>query len=180
VKYLRYIFSEFLIYSTNHLVNHVPAHWFRLFWYRTVMRFKIGPKSSVLLGTHFDTRQNVNIGAGSTINERCRLDNRGGLFIGDSVSISADVILLTADHDVQSSHFEGRTRPIQIGDHVFIGTRAMVLPGVKLGEGCVVAAGSVVTKDVPAFAIVAGIPAKKIGERNQSLQYDAYYRRLLH
>jgi maltose O-acetyltransferase len=63
-------------------------------------------------------------------------------------------------------------------DYAWIGVRAIVLPGVTLHEGCVVGAGSVVTKDFERYSIVAGVPAKKIGERNPDLQYDLEYRPL--
>jgi acetyltransferase-like isoleucine patch superfamily enzyme len=60
---------------------------------------------------------------------------------------------------------------VLIEDYVFIGTRAMILPGVILGKGCAVAAGAIVTKSVVPFTIVAGVPAKPIGHRVENLEY---------
>ena len=120
------------------------------------------------------------MGEGSVINERCRMDNRGGLEIGRSVSISADVIVLTADHDAESAVMEGRTRPVKIEDYVWVGTRAMILPGVTVGRGAVIAAGAVVTKSVPEYTIVAGVPARPVKTRTKNLNYECYYRRLFH
>ena len=83
---------------------------------------------------------------------------------------------MTADHDVQDGAFTARLRPVNIGDYVFIGIRALILPSVSIGNGAVVAAASVVTTDVPPFAIVSGNPAKIIGWRSKDLNYSLDYR----
>jgi maltose O-acetyltransferase len=67
---------------------------------------------------------------------------------------------------------------VRIEDYVFVGTRALILPGVTIGRGAFVGAGTVVTKDVAPFAIVAGCPAKQIGSRPANLQYEIRYDRL--
>jgi len=66
---------------------------------------------------------------------------------------------------LEGEDFSARIEPVQIEDYVFIGPRAIILPGVKIGKGAVIAAGAVVTKDVSDFEIVGGVPAKVIGER---------------
>jgi len=114
----------------------------------------------------------------SVINERCRLDNRGTLRIGSNVSISSEVCILPADHDPQSESFAGRNRAVEIEDYAFIGTRAIILPGCKIGHGAFIAAGSVVTKEIAPFSIVAGNPARTIGQRPQNLNYQIDYDRL--
>lgn len=124
----------------------------------------------------FDTIGNITIGENTTINRGCRLDGRGGLTIGNNVSISAETCILTAEHDIQSSDFKGREEPVRIEDYVFAGTRAMILPGVSLYKGAVVAAGAVVSKDVEAYTVVGGIPARFIGKRNSNLDYDCSFR----
>ena len=129
------------------------------------------------MGAQFDTKGDFKLGDNSTINQDCRLDNRGGLEIGNNVSISANVCVLTADHDPQSADFAGRNRQVRIADYVFVGTRAMILPGVTIGRGAVVAAGAVVTKNVAERSIVAGCPAKEIGTRQADLNYEINYGR---
>lgn len=175
---------DILLYVCNRIVAKIPSHTIRLAFYRKVMRFEIGDSSFVFMDAWFDTNHvpgtgsHFRMGSNSVINQRCRLDNRGGITIGSNVSISADSIILTGDHDPQSPEFAGRSKPVVIKDRVFVGTRAMILPGVSIEEGAVVAAGSVVTKDVPAHTIVAGVPAAPIGTRNQELHYTINYGRL--
>jgi acetyltransferase-like isoleucine patch superfamily enzyme len=166
------------LYVTNHIIARIPLHWVRLLFYRKVMKVTIGKGSSIYMDVWFDTVGSLIIGENTTINQKCRLDARGGLTIGNNVSISAEVCILTAEHDIQSPDFRGSVGPVRIDDYVFAGTRSMILPGVSLHEGSVVAAGAVVTRDADAFTVVAGIPARAIGKRNTNLEYNCFYRRL--
>jgi acetyltransferase-like isoleucine patch superfamily enzyme len=100
------------------------------------------------------------------------LDSRGGLTIGDNVNISDEVAIWTAEHDIQSPTFAYTTAPVVIGARAWLCFRSIILAGITLGEGCVVASGAVVTKDVAPFTVVAGIPAKVIGSRNRHLTYQ--------
>jgi len=175
---LRYIVSEVVLHITHHIIACIPSHWVRLLFYRRVMRFQIGQDSYIFMGAWFDMRGNFVMGDHCVVNQRCRLDTRGGIYIGNNVSISAEVCILTADHDPQSPTFAGRVGRVSIQDYAFIGTRALILPGVTIGEGAVVAAGAVVTRDVAPYTIVAGVPARKIGERCRSLNYTISYGRL--
>jgi len=161
---MRVFASELLLYVTNRWIGHFPSHRFRIWFYRKFMKFRIGSKTSVFLDCTFDCSKNLVIGNNCVINGGCRLDTRGGISIGDNVSISAEVIILTADHDLNEG-MAGRNRGVVIEDYVWIGTRALIMPGVTLGRGAVVAAGAVVTKNVEEFAVVAGVPAKTIKTR---------------
>jgi acetyltransferase-like isoleucine patch superfamily enzyme len=172
--------SEFKLYLCNHIVSIIPSHIFRLWFYRKIMKFRIGSRSNIFLNCSFDCTKNFSIGENSVINANCRIDTRGGIEIGNSVSISSDVVILTADHDMDSMNFAGSTRAVCIADYVWIGTRAMILPGVKIGKGAVVAAGSVVTKNVEPYNVVGGVPAKFIKKRNENLEYKIDYQRLFH
>lgn len=142
------------------------------------MEFTIGKHSTFFMRCVFDFKKGLIIGENSVVNARCRIDNRGGVRIGDNVSISSDVTILTADHDMDSPTFAGRNRPVIIGDYVWVGTAAMIMPGVSIGKGAVIAAGSIVTKNVAPYHVVAGIPAKFIKERKRDLIYKASYKRL--
>ena len=159
-------------YVTNHIVCHIPSFGFRRFWYSRVLGVRFGERAGVHLGCYFwfygpgqVRRDGVSIGANSRINRDCSIDVRGGVRIGDNVSISPEVVISTAAHSAFDPKFRVELRPVVIEDQVWIGMRAMILGGVTLGRGSVVAAGAVVTKDVPPLTIVAGIPARPVGTR---------------
>ena len=168
-----------LIYLTNYVINNVPSFAVRHAWYRRVLGIQIGRDAGIHLGCYIWSygprqirRDGLTIGDYSRINRDCCLDARGSLRIGNNVSVSAEVMVLTAAHGVNDPDFRVETSPVVIEDHVWIGVRAIVLPGVTLGRGSVVAAGSVVTRDVPPLAIVAGVPAKPVGTRSsEALAY---------
>lgn len=110
------------------------------------------------------------------INFGCLFDGRKfHIRTRHDVSIGPEASILTLGDDPQSSDFCDRGGDVVIGDRVWIGYRAIVLPGVTIGEGAVIGAGAIVTKDVEPFAIVAGNPAKKIGERTKDLRYSLQY-----
>ncbi len=169
-----------LLYICNHVISHIPSHTIRLAFYRKLMGCDIGSHSHILLGAFFRTRNNFKMGCNSIINQDCELDNRGYLTIGSNVSISSRVSILTQDHDILSPDFVGRAKPVVIEDYVFIGVGSIVLPGVTIHKGAVVSAGSVVMQDVDPYIIVAGNPAKPVGERIHELNYTIDYGRLLH
>ncbi|GAB1858090.1 hypothetical protein MHTCC0001_29270 [Flavobacteriaceae bacterium MHTCC 0001] len=175
---MKQFFSELRLYLCNNFINIVPSHFIRNWYYKKIMRFSIGVNSSFLMRCVFDCTEDLSIGKNSVVNARCRIDNRGGISIGENVSISSDVTILTADHDMDSPDFAGRNRSVNIEDYVWVGTAAMIMPGVSIGKGAVVAAGAIVTKDVEPYHVVAGIPAKFIKERKRNLNYTSSYKRL--
>ena len=174
---LRVILSEFKLYICNEWVCKVPNLLFRKWFYKRLMKFSIGKGSSVFMHCRFDSPKHLVIGKDSVVNARCRLDTRGGIKIGQNVSLSEEVIILTAHHNLHSPFFEGVTKPVVIEDYVWVGTRATILSGVTIGYGAIVAAGSVVTRDVKPFSVVGGVPAKEIGERPELMQYSQSYHR---
>ena len=125
----------------------------------------------------------LEIGENVTIGTRCLLDARGGIFIGNNVNVSGDVKLITGNHDVNDSKMKANFFPIIICDNVWICTGAIVLSNVKIGEGAVIAAGAVVTKDVPPYEVWGGVPARFIMKRNSNIDYKnggMSFRTLLH
>lgn len=171
LNFLRGVRTQGLLYITNHIVARIPIHTVRLWFYRRVMRFKIGKNTHIFMGAWFDSRGEFTIGSCSVINQNCRLDNRGGIEIGDNVSISAETCILTADHDLSAARFEARHTPVRINDFAFTGTRSLILRGVTVGRGAAVAAGAVVVKDVAPLTVVAGSPARVIRLREDNFKY---------
>ncbi len=156
-----------------------PSHILRLACYRFLLRMPIGARTSIHRRCRVYCPPGVSIGSHAVINREVLLDGRSGLTIGDNVSISEGVALITLGHDPQSASFENRGAPVTVEDRVFVGMRAMILPGVTLGEGCFVGAGAVVTRDVAPYTIVAGVPARPIGERRRDLDYVLDYQKWL-
>lgn len=131
----------------------------------------IGARTRIYGGCEIRTARKIRMGAGCSIGHECKLDGRGGLEIGNAVNLSTGVWIWTAEHDVQSSDFRLVLGRVVIDDHAWIAGRVVIMPGVRVGRGAVVASGAVVTKDVAAHAIVAGIPARVIGQRTKDLNY---------
>lgn len=179
-KILISVLSEINLYLCNYIVSNVPSRRFRILWYRMVMGFKLHPSTAIFMGCKFDAKNGLSIGLNSVVNDGCRLDTRGGITIGSNVSISSESVILTATHDPGTPTFDGIKMPVIIHDHVWIGLRAIILPGVTIGHGAVVAAGAVVTKSVGSGVTVAGVPARIIRTGRVNLVYQTSYRRLFH
>lgn len=158
------------------LACRVPSHAFRLAALRW-LGVRIGWQSSIHRGCRFYQAARLEIGSHCVINQDVILDARSGLQIGDNVSISEQVAIYTLEHDIDDPDFRTVGSPVVIEDYVYIGARALLLPGVRVGRGAVVAAGAVVTGDVPPYTLVAGVPARVIRERTRDLRYQLNYRR---
>lgn len=155
----------------NRLLTHVPWNSARLAYLR-VLGMSAGPHTHLFGGSEVLSPQNLTIHGNCHIGRFCQIDARGGITIGRNVVIASHTLLITADHDVQAPGFDGRLGRITIEDRVWLGSRVVVLKGVTIGEGAVVAAGSVVHRDVPPWTIVSGVPAQPIGRRNSHQTYE--------
>ena len=115
-----------------------------------------------------DFGKNITLGKRVFINSGCRFQDQGGITIGDDVLLGHNVVLATLNHDpVVARRASMLPAPIVIGDKVWIGANATVLPGVTIGKGAIVAAGAVVHRDVPPFTVVGGVPARILRELSQ-------------
>lgn len=167
-----------LAFLTNHVVCHTPSFSLRRWWYK-MLGVPIGRGSGIHQGCYLwfygpghTRRIGSSIGSNTRVNRDCCLDVRGRLTIGDNVSISPDVAIITTQHRWRAPGFELESRPVVIEDHAWIGIRATILPGTRIGRGAVVAAGAVASGDVPPLAVVAGVPARVIATRpEEALEY---------
>lgn len=145
-------------------VGYFPSHTIRKIKYK-FFGMKIGKGSTIHMWANFFDPRNIEIGEDTIIGDHAFLDGRDKLKIGNHTDIASQVMIYNSEHDLSKDDFSAIIAPVEIGDYVFIGPRVTIMPNVKIGKGAVVAGGAVVTKDVEAFTIVGGIPAKVIGER---------------
>jgi maltose O-acetyltransferase len=165
---------EFLL---NQFVSQLPWMRLRVAGYeRLGVTFEDSSTAAVMMKTDVHAPRQISIGRGSIIGRHCLLDGRGGLEIGSDVNVSSYSLLISASHDPYDDDFAGYQAGVVIEDKAWIATRATILAGVRVGFGAVVAAGAVVTRDVEPFAVVAGVPAKPIGKRPETIRYGLNYR----
>ena len=181
MQIIRFIYYFIVSFLLNNIINKIPFYVIRHSYYKLLF-IRIGKGSSIHMNVIIegvslkkDKREKLKIGKNSSIGRYSILDVRGGLIIKDNVSISPNVTFITGSHDMQSSDFKYEEFTTIIEDYVWIGTKAIILPGVRIGKGAVIGAGSVVTKDVGEYEFVAGNPAKFIKERNRDLDYKCKY-----
>lgn len=152
-------------------LGRLPSRRLRTFLARRLLHLKADPDSILYQWRDLREPSGIEIGKGTVIGHWASLDGRRGVRIGRNVNCSSEVAMWTLQHDPDDPRFGVRGGPIVIEDYAWISFRATILPGVTVGRGAVVAANSVVTKDVEEFTIVGGIPAAKIGIRSRDLDY---------
>ena len=148
---------------------HTPEELQRLFSELTSQ--PVNPTLGLSPPFYTDCGKNIHIGHHVFINTGCTMQDQGGVYIDDGALIGHHATLVTLNHDLDPDHRgDLHPAPIHIGKRAWLGANVTVLPGVSIGDGAVIAAGAVVTKNVPANTIAAGIPAKilrTIGRSNK-------------
>ena len=152
----------------------MPSHSFRNFVYRRA-GLTLPRSSSIHWLAEFYAPERIVIGRHTVIGDNVFLDGRSGLMIGSNVNLASHVSIYTRQHDIDSPDFAEVGAPVEIDDYSHIGSHAVVLPGVSIGRGGVVGAGSVVTKHVEPYTFVAGVPAQFVRRRSQELTYQLGY-----
>lgn len=164
-------------YTRYFIINlgFVPSHKIRNYIYKKILLVNMGDKCTIYYGCEIRDTFNLFLGNGTIIGDKCLLDARNGVFIGENVNFSSNVSIYTQQHDHRCPNFGCSTGPqskVVIGNRVWIGPNVIILPGVTIGEGAVIGAGAVVTKDILPYSINTGIPAKKVGDRTKNLNYE--------
>lgn len=178
IKALFQFIKPLIVYLYNAFFAKIPFAVLRV--PITRLYVKLGAKSNVLPNVRILTtalnREQIRIGANCIINPDCILDGRvGTIEIKDNVDIGRGTWIFTLEHDPHSDYHETKSGNVVIEENVWIASRVTILPGVTIGHGCVIACGSVVTKDIPPMSVAAGIPAKVIGTRKSNLLYKNNY-----
>lgn len=153
-------FGLLLLHSTTW----IPLHSLRNSIWR-LAGLTLGKESTLHTGIRVFDPRNITIGEGTIVGYACFMDGRDKVKIGNHTDIASEVMIYSQEHDLSSADFTAHGAPVSIGNYVFIGPRAIILPGITIGDRAVVAAGAVVTKNVEPGMIVGGVPAKVIGER---------------
>ncbi len=173
---IKLIIYSFGMYFINRVVSKIPFYFIRTFFYNLLIG-KIGKSNSFLMGLEIRKPGNIEIGNNNVFNRNVLLDGRGGkLIIGNNVDIAQETNIWTLEHDVHDDYHKDSGANVIIEDYVWIASRVTILPGVHIGRGAVVAACSLINKDVPPMAIVGGVPAKIIGERKSALLYTKFHK----
>jgi acetyltransferase-like isoleucine patch superfamily enzyme len=166
------------LFLWNKIFTRIPFSFMRLYFVRFYIT--LNKNTNILTNVEFlfsgISRSQISIGKNSVINSYCLLDGRHHpIKIGNNVDIGRETAILTLGHDPNDDNHIVKGAPVVVEDYAWIAIRVIILPGVTIGKGAVIAAGSVVTKDVRPMDIVAGNPARKIGTRTSSLEYNTKF-----
>lgn len=143
----------------------LPSHRLRRTLLRTVGRWELPTSSTVMRGCRVLSLGGVTIGERTVIGDGCVVDGRGGLSIGNDTNISGGTSIYSAGHDFRSPTFAGVTAAVRIGDRCWVASRALILPGTTMGDGVVLAGGTVARGSLSAWTVYAGNPADQVAIR---------------
>lgn len=151
----------FELNNTYHTQDEVRALFARLFVKPVEPSFRVFPPF------YTDFGKNIQVGKDVFINACCHFQDQGGIELGDGCLIGHNVVFATLNHDLNPENRASmHPAPIVLGKNVWVGSNSTILQGVTIGDGAIIAAGSVVTKDVAANTIVGGVPARFIRDIN--------------
>jgi len=159
-------FHFVVILTFNLLYNLIPFFALKKTFLK-LFGIKIGRESYVHIPVKFFSVRDLDIGDNSTINPHCYLYARKKISIGNNVNIASNAKIYTLGHDIDSPDLPEVGAEVVIGDDVFIFSNAIIMPGVRVGQGAVVYPGSVVVKDVAPYTVVGGNPARYIRDRKK-------------
>ncbi len=178
MRQINYFFYSFYLYFINRFVTYIPFHTIRLLFFKPLFG-KIGKNNSFLMGVELRNPRNIFIGDNNVFNKRVMLDGRHSkLIIHNNVDFGQEANIWTLSHEAYDDYHKDKGGVTTIEDYVWIGTRAIILPGITIKRGAIVGAGAVVTCNIESLAIVGGVPAKVIGVRKSNLKYTKRHRPL--
>lgn len=158
--------KRFVWWFTNSFLSSFPSRRIRLKGLK-ILGMKFMGSARFFEGFHIRDPHKIIVGNRVSVGPKVLLDGRKGLTLGNSVVIGYGAIIWTLNHDYNDIHFCLKGAPVIIHDYAWICSHSIILPGITIGEGAIVASNAVVTKDVLPYTIVGGVPAKVIGKREQ-------------
>lgn len=162
-----------IYYVYNYGLTYFPVHAVRLFYLRHVLGVRIGHHCFIHMGCFFEGKK-IEIGNHTVIGRNCILSG-GNLIIKNNVSITAHTYIFCTSHYKDSPEFRAFSQDVVIEDYAWVGARAMILPGVRIGKGAILGAASTASKNIPDYAVFAGAPAKEVATRARDLIYNLDY-----
>ena len=168
-----FFLDGYILYKCS-ILQYIPSQRIRRYILRHEFQMDIPRSSVVYHGGEFRHPWKIKIGNGVSIGDHAKLDGRNGLVIEDNVNIGSGVWIWTEQHDYNDELFRCNDKGgmVVIREKAWVSSRVTVLPKVVIGEGTVIGAGAVVTKNCEDYSLYAGVPAKKIGKRNNKLHYS--------
>ena len=156
------------------VIGFIPSNHIRKFFYKYIFLCRLEKNVVIYNRCEMRAPYNIIIGKGTVVGDCVRFDARNVIELGENVNISSCVQFWTEQHDVNDPYFNclNAGGKIIVGNRAWISNNVIILPNISIGEGAVIAAGAVVTKDCEPYGIYAGVPAKKIGTRNKKLLYE--------
>lgn len=161
------------------MIGRIPSNRVRVFLLKVIFCMKIAKKAVVYGGFEIRSPWNIELGQ-CVIGVNALLDGRNGIVIKDHVCLAQNVSIYTEQHDINDRLFRtnGKGGTVVVDELAWISSRTIVLPKVHVGKGAVLAAGAVATKNMEPYSVYAGVPAKKIAQRNEEIDYrvvDEYW-----
>lgn len=161
------------------LVGKIPSMRIRKWFLRNIFAMELDKRCVIYGGCEFRSPWNIKLGR-CIVGVGSILDGRNGIVIEDDVCLATEVYIWTEQHDVNDSYFRCNDKggPVLLQSHSWLSSRTTILPNVTVGRGTVISCGAVVSKNCDNYGIYAGIPAKKMRERNHDLKYilgDEYW-----
>ena len=178
-RMVKYFYYPVVLFG-NVVINKIPSRHIRKWWYQ-MLGAKIGKNSVICRRADVLFPKGLQLANNVSVGWFVDFDARGGIYIDHDTNISSRTNFITGSHEVDDPEFQASFRPIKIGHHCWIGTGATVLQGVTIGNGAIVAAGAVVTKDIPPYEVWGGVPARYIRKRKcTEFQYEVKGAPILH
>lgn len=170
---IKLLLNGWILFRVSKL-GQFPSQKYRLWMLKHIFKMEISDKVVIY---HWDTIRapwNIQVGRGSIIGDNVILDGRNHITIGENVNISTGVNIYTEQHDMDDPYFRSLNSggEVVIEKRAWISSHSTILPKVHVGEGAVLAAGAIATKKLDSYTVYGGIPAKKIGERNDDMRYE--------